>query len=116
MMEENHEANIFGQSVRADGRLSQAIPWTDPFTASWRNPPGQRIEHIFRRGVPVLAGETYKAAFVTAQGGTEEIRAKAQGSSRSGDPGSSRLLKRKRGWHKRRSRAFRSGVGILRGG
>ena len=32
------------------------------------NPPGQRIEHIFRRGAPVLAGETYRAAFVTAQG------------------------------------------------
>ncbi|MBN8979079.1 MAG: 5'-nucleotidase C-terminal domain-containing protein [Rhizobiales bacterium] len=67
MMEENLErtfsANPFGQM---GGYLKRFRGLT--IYGKLENPPGQRIEHIFRRGVPVLAGETYKAAFVTAQG------------------------------------------------
>ncbi|MCS3730919.1 bifunctional metallophosphatase/5'-nucleotidase [Bradyrhizobium sp. UASWS1016] len=67
MMEKNLErtfsADPFGQM---GGYLKRFRGLT--IYGKLENPPGQRIEHIFRRGAPVLAGETYRAAFVTAQG------------------------------------------------
>ena len=67
MMEENLErtfsADPFGQM---GGYLKRFRGLT--IYGKLENPPGQRIEHVFLRDLALVSNETYKAAFVTAQG------------------------------------------------
>jgi 2',3'-cyclic-nucleotide 2'-phosphodiesterase (5'-nucleotidase family) len=67
MMEENLErtfsADPFGQM---GGYLKRFRGLT--IYGKLENPPGQRIEHIFKGNSALVAQQTYKAAFVTAQG------------------------------------------------
>ena len=67
MMEENLErtfsADPFGQMV---GYLKRFRGLT--IYGKLENPPGQRIEHIFRQDRAIAPSESYRVAFVTAQG------------------------------------------------